>query len=627
MKTEQYQSQVGTTDLEAEELPKKDGKESNKESASFFKELGVFMRPYNGGYALSVIISIFSVLLNVGAYIFAGKIVVELFASSIVWDRVIKLCVFLGLCKMGSGIMLNISTWISHQAAYKTLRDIRSCLAEKMLRLPLGYFEENGSGRLKTMLVDNIEGIEKTLAHMLPEMTGNLLGPAFLVIWMFFIDWRVALAMTVWIILGLSVSMGMMNGYEQKFQGQIKAAKGMNQAIVEFVNGIEVIKNFGKTEESYHKYKDAVRGHADYNVHWMKETQIYSSLGMAIAPFSIFPVLIFGLIFWNGGSLETPMFFLLIVLSFGIFTPLITASSYVDQAAQMGTNAKEIRDVLNYPELERGKETVFENNDIVFNDVSFSYGKSVKNAVGGDVGTTEKKVVDGVSLEIKDGSMIAFVGPSGSGKSTLGKLIAGYWDPSEGNISIGGRDMRKYTQEALNAKIAFVDQDTFLFDKTIRDNIRLGVPSATDEEVEEAAKKVGCHEFILSLPNGYETMAGSSGGRLSGGERQRITIARAMMKNAPIMILDEATASADPENEAAIQASLSAAAKGKTLIVIAHRLLTVKDADRIFYVKNGRIEHMGTHEELMASCSDYRMMWMLSEEDQESEEAALGGSK
>lgn len=625
MKTRQYrdvaESRAGTAAADAAELPEKRGKE---ESASFFKELGVFMRPYTVGYALSVIISILSVLLNVGAYIFAGKIVVELFVSAVVWNRVIKLAAFLGLCKIGSGVMLNVSTWISHRATYKTLRDIRSGLTDKMLRLPLGYFEENGSGRLKTMLVDNIEGIEKTLAHMLPEMTGNLAGPAFLIIWMFFIDWRVALATTVWIILGLAISMGMMHGYEQKFQGQIRAAKGMNQAIVEFVNGIEVIKNFGRTEESYHKYKDAVKGHADYNVHWMKETQIYSSLGMAIAPFSIFPVLIFGLIFWNSGSLETPMFFLLIILSFGIFAPLMTASSYIDQAAQMGTNAKEIRDVLNYPELERGDETVFESNDIVFRAVSFSYGKAGKNAADSGAGTAEKKAVDDVSFEIKDGSMMAFVGPSGSGKSTLGKLIAGYWDPSEGGISIGGRDMRKYTQEALNAEIAFVDQDTFLFDKSIRDNIRLGVPSATDEEVEEAAKKAGCHEFISALPKGYETMAGSAGGSLSGGERQRITIARAMMKNAPVMILDEATASADPENEAAIQASLSAAAKGKTLIVIAHRLLTVKGADQIAYVENGRIKQMGTHEELMASCADYRMMWVLSEEDQE---VAPGGSK
>ena len=214
--------------------------------------------------------------------------------------------------------------------------------------------------------------------------------------------------------------------------------------------------------------------------------------------------------------------------------------------------------------------------------------------------------------------MIAFVGPSGGGKSTLGKLLAGFWDPDEGSITIGGLDMREYTQEALNERIAFVDQDTFLFDKTIRDNIRLGRPDATDNEVEEAAMRAGCHEFISKLPKGYETMAGSAGGSLSGGERQRITIARAMMKNAPIMILDEATSSSDPENEASIQEALSVAAKGKTLIVIAHRLMTVKNADKIAYIENGRIKQIGTHEELMLSCEDYRKMWELSEEDGES---------
>ena len=591
---------------------------TRRESASFFKELGGFMRPYRGGYSSSVIISVLSVLLNIGGYILAGKIVVELFESVVAWNQIVKIGIILALCKLGSGMTMNLSTWLSHQAAFNTLRDIRTAFTKKMLRLPLGNFEENGSGRLKTMLVDNIEGIEKTLAHMLPEMTGNLAGPLFLIVLMFLIDWRVALVMTLWILLGFSVTMGMMRGYEEKFRGQLKASKSLNQAIVEFVNGIEVIKNFGRTKESYFKFVEAIKGHADYNVNWMRETQVYSSLGMAIAPFSIFPVLISGLIFWSDGSLETPMFFLMMILSFGIFAPLMTALTYVDQAAQMGTYAKEIREVLNYPELKRGNNTEFNNIDIEFKNVSFSYGKSKCEGLDDGIGKSDKKAVDNVSFKIKEGSMMAFVGPSGGGKSTLGKLLAGFWDPDEGSITIGGLDMREYTQEALNERIAFVDQDTFLFDKTIRDNIRLGRPDATDGEVEEAAKRAGCHEFISRLPKGYETMAGSAGGSLSGGERQRITIARAMMKNAPIMIMDEATSSSDPENEASIQEALSVAAKGKTLIVIAHRLMTVKNADKIAYIENGRIKQIGTHEELMLSCEDYRKMWELSEEDGES---------
>ena len=560
---------------------------------------------------MSVIISILSVFLNICGYILAGKIVVELFESTVDWSQIVRTGIVLALCKLGSGITMNLSTWQSHLAAFNTLRDIRTELIRKMLRLPMGYFEENGSGRLKTMLVDNVEGIEKTLAHMLPEMTGNLAGPVFLIIWMFF-------TMVVWILLGFSVTMGMMRGYSQKFRGQLQASKSMNQAIVEFVNGIEVIKNFGRTKESYRKYTEAIKGHADYNVNWMRETQVYSSLGMAIAPFSIFPVLISGLIFWSDGSLKTPMFFLMMILSFGIFAPLMTALTYIDQAAQMGTYAKEIRDVLNYPELKRGENIEFNNNDIEFKNVSFSYGKSKCDELDDGIGKSEKKAADNVSFKIKEGSMMAFVGPSGGGKSTLGKLLAGFWDPDEGSMTIGGYDMREYTQEALNESIAFVDQDTFLFDQTIRDNIRLGRPDATDDEVEEAAKRVGCHEFISRLPMGYETMAGSAGGSLSGGERQRITIARAMMKNAPIMILDEATSSSDPENEASIQEALSVAAKGKTLIVIAHRLMTVKNADKIAYIENGRIKQIGTHKELMLSCGDYRKMWELSEEDGES---------
>ena len=591
---------------------------SGQKSASFFRELGDFLRPYRGRYASSVLISTLSVLLNVGTYVFAGRIVVELFASPVDWRLVIRRGIFLAICKVGSGIAMNLSTWLSHQAAYQTLADIREALAEKMLRLPLGYFEENGSGRLKTMFVDHIEGIEKTLAHMLPEMTGNLAGPICLMIGMFFINWRVALAMTIWILLGFSVTMGMMRGYEQKFQGQLKAMKGMNQAIVEFVNGIEVIKNFGRTEESYRKYREEVQGHADYNVDWMRETQIYSSLGMAIAPFSIFPVLIAGLVCWSEGGLTAPMFFLMMILSFGIFSPLLTALTYIDQVAQMGTYAKEIRDVLDYPELKRGNQTAFGNHDIEFRDVSFSYGKSGCDGLGRSIRKSGRKAVGHVSFKMKEGSMTALVGPSGGGKSTLGKLLAGYWDPDEGSIMVGGHDIRDYSQDALNAEIAFVDQDTFLFHQTIRDNIRLGNPNATDEEVEETAKRAGCHEFIAALPNGYETMAGAAGGSLSGGERQRITIARAMMKQAPVMILDEATSSSDPENEASIQEALSAAARGKTLLVIAHRLITVRHANQIAYIEDGHLKQMGTHEELMQTCEEYRRMWALSEEDQES---------
>ena len=580
----------------------KEQKKEEQQSASFFQELGGFMKPYTGRYTASVLISIVGVVGGLLSYAFAGLIAGEVFSEEISFKMIAGFAVAVILCKVIYALCINISTWISHKAAYFTLRDIRNSMIEKLMKIPLGYFEEAGSGRLKVMLTDNIETMEKTLAHMLPELTANLLAPAALLVWIFIIDWRLGLVVTIWIILGFSVTGGMMKGYEEKFEGQIKAMKNMNQSVVEFVNGIEVIKNFGRADECYKKYEDAVYGHAKYNINWQKSTQIYSALGMSIAPFAIFPVLIAGLIFYGNHTLEPAEFFTVIIMTLGIFKPLMNTMTYYDQMAQMGTQAKEIKGVLEYPEVKRGLENTAKNADIEFDDVTFSYGKDTKNAL------------EHVSFKAKTGQMFALVGPSGSGKSTIAKLLAGYWDPKSGSIKIAGKPMGSYTQELLNRQIAYVDQETFLFDKSIMDNIRMGSLDATDEEVMEAAKKAGCDQFIKELPNGYQTTAGMAGGKLSGGERQRIAIARAMMKDAPIMILDEATASSDPENEAAIQTALSAAAKGRTLIVVAHRLSTIMNADTIAFVNNGRIECTGTHEELLKNCSTYKEMWNLSEE-------------
>ena len=573
---------------------------SDNKQPSFFGELGSFMKPYGTQYGLSVAVSVAAVASGLAAYAFAGIIAGKLFSGNAEIRSLMIYAALSAVCRLLNGILINTSTWISHHAAYHTLSDIRKALIEKLVRLPMGYFEENGSGRLKAMLTDHIEGMERTLAHMLPELTANLLAPAAMMIWSFFIDWRLALCILIWIIIGFSATGGMMKNYTEKYAGQIAAMKSMNQAVTEYVGGIEVIKNFGRADECYGKFKEAVYGHAEYNINWQKETQIYSSLGMAIAPFSVFPVLIAGVIFYNNGTLAPETFFMMILLSLGIFRPLMQAMSYFDQLAQMGTNSKEIKDILNYSELKRENKEI-SGADIELSDVTFSYSGE------------EEPAADHISVKVPSGTMLALVGPSGSGKSTAAKLIAGYWDADGGNIFIGGKSISEISQQSLNKNIAYVDQDTFLFDTSIMENIRMGDPSASDDEVIKAAKAAGCDDFIRALPQGYMTTAGAAGGKLSGGERQRIAIARAMMKNAPIMILDEATASSDPENEASIQTALSAAARGRTLVVIAHRLSTVMNAEQIAYVKNGRIEAVGTHTELLEKCPDYAKQWALSE--------------
>ena len=390
---------------------KKESK-SQQQSASFFQELGCFLRPYQGRYVLSVLLSILGVTAGIGAYAFLGGIAKLLFSGSGDWNRVLRLALAAAGCKLLHAVLVNCSTWVSHKAAYFTLRDIRTAISEKMLRLPMGYFESRGSGRLKTMLVDHIEGMEKTLAHLLPEMTANLLAPAACMVWMFFIDWRLALVMLVWIMLGFSVTGGMMIGYEEKYAGQIAALKGMNQSVVEYVGGIEVIKNFGRADACYQNYQDAVYGHASYNVNWMKQTQKYTSLGMAIAPFSLFPVLGFGLWFYSRGTLDAGTLFLMILLTFGIFGPLMNASQYFDQLAGMGTNAREIRQVLDYPELQRGTGAEAADRSVSFDHVSFSYPGA------------DGPALRDVSFTVPGGTMLALVeeqSPYGLRKPSCGK--------------------------------------------------------------------------------------------------------------------------------------------------------------------------------------------------------------
>lgn len=582
-------------------MSKEKEKNQQNQSASFFRELGRFMKPYKLGFTASVIISIIGVICELSVFVFVGRLIGLVFDGKHSFKNLIPLVVAVALCKVLRILLLNLSTWISHHSAYETLHDIRNAIADKMLKLPLGYFETNGSGRLKTMLVDRIESIEITLAHLLPEMTANLLIPVSMTVMMFFIEWRLALCILIWIFVGFLISCGMMIGYEKKYTGQISASKTMNQAVVEYIGGIDVIKTFNQSDVSYQKYKNAVWNHAEYNVDWTKETQVFASFASGVAPYSIFPTLILGLNLWNSGTIEAQTLFFFMIVALGIYAPIIKAMGFFDQVAKMGTTAKEIREILDYPELRRtDRASATEKADVEFSDVEFSYEEN------GD------KVLDGISLQVPAGTMLALVGASGSGKSTIAKLLAGYWDATSGEIRIGGNLISDYSQEELNNMIAYVDQETFLFDMNIMDNIRVGKPEASDEEVMRIAELAGCDTFIRSLPDGYQTQAGEAGGKLSGGERQRIAIARAMIKNAPVMILDEATASTDPENETSVQNALSRAASGKTLIVVAHRLSTIVSAEQIAFIKNGKVHMTGSHEELLIKCPEYAEMWDLT---------------
>ena len=506
-------------------------------------------------------------------------------------------CLVMGAWWVLRYVLHAVSTTLSHHATFHVLANIRMRLLNKLATLPLGTVLEKPSGSYKNVIVERVDSVETTLAHIVPEMTSNIVGAIAVLVLLFAVDWRMGLSMLVVLPLGILCFMTMFNGYEAKFHRAVTATKNLNDTAVEYINGIEVIKAFGQSKTSYARFVSAAKEGADCFIDWMRSCIFGQSAGMAIFPSTLVGILPIGCLLSMNGSLAADQLISVIVLSFGVMQPLITAYSYTDDLAQLGTIVGEVADILEQEDLHRPGTASSQpkDNSIQLKDVRFAYG--------------EKEVLHGVSLRIEPGTVNALVGPSGSGKSTIARLVASLWDVDSGSILLGGVDIRTLPLQECTSRIAYVSQDNYLFDLSVMDNIRMGRKGATDEQVIAAAKKCGCHEFIMSLEHGYQTVCGVSGGHLSGGERQRISIARAMLKDAPIIILDEATSYTDPENEAVIQSALARLIQGKTLLVIAHRLSTVADADRIFVVEDGKIAAQGTQAELLEGCPLYRNMW------------------
>lgn len=506
-------------------------------------------------------------------------------------------CLVMGVWWVLRYILHAVSTTLSHHATFNVLANTRMRLMDKLAAMPLGAVMDKSSGSYKNIIVERVDSIETTLAHIVPEMTSNVAGSLAVLCLLFSVDWRMGLATLIVLPLGVLCFLSMFRGYEEKFQRALNATKALNDTAVEYISGIEVIKAFGQSKTSYAKFVSAAKEGADCFIQWMRSCLFGQAAGMAIFPSTLIGILPVGCLLFMGGSLSAETFLTVIILSFGIMQPLITTFSYSDDLAQVRTIVGEVADILGQEDLHRPEkaEKLPADNAVELKDVTFAYH--------------EKEVLHGVSLRIEPGTVNALVGPSGSGKSTISRLIASLWDVEQGTITLGGVDIRNLPLKECTDRIAYVSQDNYLFDLSVMDNIRMGRRGATDQQVIAAAKACGCHDFIMGLEKGYDTICGSSGGHLSGGERQRISIARAMLKDAPIIILDEATSYTDPENEAVIQSALARLIQGKTLLVIAHRLSTVADADCIFVVKDGRIEASGTQEQLLENCPLYKEMW------------------
>ena len=556
-----------------------------------------YVKEYKNTYIQSVLLAVLGVVSGLAAYIVLAKMIVGLIGKNAEFGFYLKYGLMVLAAMVLKEIFAAASTSISHQATFYSLKGIREEISKKLFRMPLGKVMNISSGKLKNIIVDQVDSMETTLAHIIPEMTANIIGPILLLIYMFILDWRLALVSLIPLVIGMFCMKSVMRSYGKKYQQSVEINQKMNNAVVEYIGGIEVIKMFNQSEISYQKYSDAVHENASFYYHWMKEAMIGVSAYRKISPMSLLTILPLGIYFYLNGSLTIATFITIIVLSFGTVENILTATNYMDDLSRIGTITKEIGLILDAPDLEHGKGNVsLSGSAIELKNVDFSY-------------VEDKKILEGVSLSIGENQVTAFVGPSGGGKSTITKLIAGFWNADAGEVSIGGKNIKEIPLEQLSETISYVSQDNYLFDMSVRENIRIGKPSASDKEVEEIAKLSGCDEFIRGLSNGYDTVAGEGGGHLSGGEKQRISIARAMLKNAPIVILDEATSYMDTENESIVQEAISNLVKGKTLILIAHRLRTVVNADKIFVVENGKIESCGKHEELLETSKVYSSLW------------------
>ena len=557
-----------------------------------------------GQYIVSVFFALLSVACCIAPYFIIARIVQQLIAGVRDWQLFLKECGITAAFWFGNVLFHSISTSMSHVATFNLLGNIRKAMCDKLTRLPLGTVLDMPSGSLKSIIIERIDSMETTLAHIVPEYTSNIILSIVLVVYLFVLDWRLALACMAVLPIGLIAMSFMLKDGEARFKYALDKTKVLNDTAVEYINGIEVIKAFGKSKSSYERFVIAAQEGSACYVEWMRDCIWPHAVATVVTPTMLFSLLPIGGFMFLRGTIDASLFITVIVLAVSAIQPFLIAFTYHDDISKAGAIFGEVGSIMTLDELERPAEDVKKpaDNSIVLKNVRFSYHKGIE-------GEEKKEILHGINMTLPQGSYTAFVGPSGSGKSTIARLIASLWDVDSGSVEIGGVNIKDLSLQEYNSRVAYVSQDNFLFDMSVRENIRLGRQNATDAEVEEIARKAGCYDFIMSLENGFDTVVGGSGAHLSGGERQRIAIARAMMKDAPIVILDEATAYTDPENEAIIQKSVAQLVKGKTLIVIAHRLSTVKDADKLYVIKDGVIDSEGTHEELLAQKGLYANMW------------------
>ena len=573
-------------------------KQEETAKRSWMAALFAYAKNAKGELAGSTVLSIVSILLGLVPFYCMYRIICLFAAGTLTTQAVLVWCGWSLAAYAGKIVCFTLSTGISHHAAYTILEGLRLRLVERFLHAPLGEVQKHSIGEIKSIMVDKIENIEPPLAHMIPEGAGHIVLPIVSIAALFAIDWRLALASLVTFPAAMVCMMLTFVISGKNFQRFDESSAAMNSTIVEYIEGIEVIKAFGRAGVSYEKYAKAITDFRTFVVKWLSSTWVTMKLAFALFPSTLIGTLPVSLWLASRGSITAPQAALAVMLSMSMVGSLAKLEVFSENMRQVEATVKSLEEFLEMPSLpEPAQAAEIRSTEVELHNVRFAY-----TADG-------PEVLHGIDLHLPQGNFTALVGPSGGGKSTVAKLIARFWDVTAGSITIGGVDVRQMPLSQLSGLVSFVTQDNYLFRCSLLENIRLGNPAATDEEVKAAARAAQCEEFIAKLPQGYDTPAGEAGKRLSGGEKQRIAIARMLLKNAPIVILDEATAFTDPENEDKIQQSIATLTKGKTLLVIAHRLSTIKNADNIVVLKAGGIAAQGTQEHLLESCPLYREMW------------------
>ena len=567
-----------------------------------FKKVMEYAGEYRAKTWQAMVVMLAGVAVSVLPYLFVFQIIAPLLSGGSLTVAAGSFRVAaIALCMVLYALLYVKGLDLSHESAYYTLMNLRISLQGKLEKQPLGAIQEKGVGSLKKMFIDDIESIELLLAHALPEGVANIAVPVFVFIAMFFVDWKLALLSLCSLPLGFVAMMFMYRAGTSKMDAYYGAARKMNNTIVEYINGMEVVKVFNRDGESYQRFETDVKNYRDFTLDWYKVCWPWMALYNSILPCVSLFVLPVGSYLVLRGYSTLPDLVLVLCMSFAVGAPLLRSLSFLSTLPQINYKIESLETMMNTPPLQQSEEPFAgAGYDISFENVRFTY--------------KEEEVLHGISLKVPEGSLTALVGESGSGKSTLAKLLVHYYDVDSGAVRIGGQDIREMSLEALNDQISYVSQEQFLFNMSLFENIRLGRLDASDEEVMEAAEKAQCMEFLGRLEKGIHTMAGDGGRQLSGGERQRISLARAILKDAPIIILDEATAFMDPENEEKMNEAIAEVIRGKTVIVIAHRLLSIINADQICVLSKGRVADAGTHEQLLERCPAYQSLWKAAGE-------------